>query len=176
MKAYIKRNRIFFILIALAVIAALVVTAQRMIVEKSDRTVDIVLDYKEAELMAEQSNHDLSWWLKEFAGMGITKVGLNEESLKSLTESEEPVKAELVSELRKDTYWLSQAPEEVLEMIDENVKDDFDVMVIAESEEMFSFIKRAFCPLKADRPHDAREQRLQNHRPKQESFSKCANG
>lgn len=144
MKAYIKRNRIFFILIALAVIAALVVTAQRMIVEKSDRTVDIVLDYKEAELMAEQSNHDLSWWLKEFAGMGITKVGLNEESLKSLTESEEPVKAELVSELRKDTYWLSQAPEEVLEMIDENVKDDFDVMVIAESEEMFSFIKRAF--------------------------------
>ena len=53
MKAYIKRNRIFFILIALAVIAALVVTAQRMIVEKSDRTVNIVLDCKEAELMAE---------------------------------------------------------------------------------------------------------------------------
>ena len=110
MRAYIKRNRVFLLLIALAVIAALVVTAQRMIVEKSDRTVDFILDYKEAELMAEQSNHDVGWWLKEFAGMGITKVGLQEESLKTLTKSEEPVKAELVTELRKDTYWLSQAP------------------------------------------------------------------
>ncbi|MBQ3389801.1 MAG: hypothetical protein IJG57_01845 [Firmicutes bacterium] len=144
MRAYIKRNRVFFILIALAVIAALIVTAQRMIVEKSDRTVDFILDYKEAELLAEQSPHDVGWWLKEFAGMGITKVGLQEESLKTLTKSEEPVKAELVTELRQDTYWLSQAPEEVLEMIDENVEDDFDVLVIAESQEMFSFIKRAF--------------------------------
>ena len=61
MKTYIKQNRIFFILIALAVIAALVVTAQRMMVEKSDRTVDIVLDAKEIELMAEQSTHDTGW-------------------------------------------------------------------------------------------------------------------
>ena len=144
MKAYIKENKIFFLFIALAVLAALIVAGQRMAVEKADRSVDIVLDAKEVELMAEQSTHDMTWWLKEFAGMGITKVGLQEESLKSLTDSEEPVKAELVSELRKDTYWLSQAPEEVLAMIDENVKDDFDVMVIAESPEMFSFIKRAF--------------------------------
>ncbi|MBR6504001.1 MAG: hypothetical protein IKT15_03410, partial [Firmicutes bacterium] len=144
MKAYIKENKIFFLFILLAVIAALVVTGQRMAVEKADRTVDFVLDYKEAELLAEQSPQDTSWWLKEFAGMGITKVGLAEESLKTLTESDKPVKAELVKELRKDTYWLSQAPEEVLQLIDENVKDDFDVMVIAESEEMFSFIKRAF--------------------------------
>ena len=144
MKTYIKQNRIFFILIALAVIAALVVTAQRMMVEKADRTVDIVLDAKEIELMAEQSTHDTAWWLKEFAGMGITKVALAEESLKTLTESEEPVKAELVTDLRKDTYWLSQAPEEVLKLLDDNVKDDFDVMVIAESKDMYSFIKRAF--------------------------------
>lgn len=140
----IKENRILAVILAAAIIVSGIVAGQRMAVENDAKSVDIVVDYEEMELLSQQSDHDVSWWLSEFADMGITKVGLHEETLKSLTESELPVKAELVKDLRKDTYWMSQASPEVLALIDENVRDDFDVLVIAGSAEMYDFVNRAF--------------------------------
>lgn len=140
----IKENRILALILIAAVIVSGIVAGQRISVENNAKSVDIVVDYKEMELLSRQSENDVSWWLSEFADMGITKVGLHEETLKSLTESELPVKAELVKDLRKDTYWMNQASPEVLALIDENVKDDFDVLVIAGSKEMYDFVNRAF--------------------------------
>ncbi len=140
----VKENRIFIAIIIVALLASMVVIGQRFSVEKNNRTVDVVLDFEETELLAKQSTHDISWWLSEFADMGIKKVGLHEETLESLTESDKPVKAELVTELRKDTYWMNQASSEVLDLIEENVKDDYDVLVTASSKEMYDFVKRAF--------------------------------
>ena len=139
-----KENKIISIILLVCILGSFVVLGQRAAVEKDSRTADIVLDYEETTLLADQSEQDTLWWLKEFADMGIMKVGLYEETLDSLTKSDKKVKAELVCDLRKDTYWMSNAPAEVLAMIDENVKDDFDVMVIAESKDIYAFIKRAF--------------------------------
>ncbi len=143
MKEYIRENRIFLIIILIGLIAALVAIGQRFGVEADNRTVDIMVDYEEISLMAEQSDHDVSWWLAEFADMGINKVGLHEETLQSLTKSDKPIKAELVTDLLQDTYFVSQASDQLLEFIDENVKDDFDVMVIANDEQMYDFVYRA---------------------------------
>lgn len=143
MKEYIKENRVFLIIILIGLIAALVAIGQRFMVESDNRTVDIMMDYEEMTLMAEQSDHDVSWWLSQFADMGINKVGLHEETLKSLTESDKPIKADLVKNLLQDTYFVSQASDQLLQFIDENVKDDFDVMVIANDDEMFNFVYRA---------------------------------
>lgn len=140
----IKESKIIAVILLIAVAASALVIGQRMSVENETQSVDIVVDYEEMELLSQQSENDVSWWLEEFQDMGIKKVGLHEETLKSLTDSELPIKAELVTELRKDTYWMSQASPEVLTMIDENVKDDFDVLVIAGSKEMFDFVNRAF--------------------------------
>ena len=140
----IKESKIIAIILLIAIAASGLVIGQRMSVENETQNVDILVDYEEMELLSQQSEHDVSWWLEEFADMGIYKVGLTEESLKTLTDSDLPVKAELVADLRKDTYWMSQASPEVLAMIDENVKDDFDVLVIAGSDEMFDFVNRAF--------------------------------
>ena len=49
--------------------------------ESSNKTYDIILDYGELELMAEQSKHDTAWWLNQFQDMGINYVGLIEENL-----------------------------------------------------------------------------------------------
>ncbi len=140
----IKENKILAALMLVGLIAAVFVIGQRFVVEKNSRTVDYVLDYEEAVLLSEQSEHNISWWLSEFADMGLSKVGLHEETLKSLTESEKPVKAEMVTDLRKDSYWMNQASSEVLEMIETTAKDDYDVLVTAGSDEMYYFIKRAF--------------------------------
>lgn len=140
----IKESKIIAIILLIAIAASGLVIGQRFSVENAPQNVDILVDYNEMELLSKQSENDISWWLEEFADMGIYKVGLTEESLKTLTDSDLPIKAELVADLRKDTYWMSQASPEVLSMIEENVKDDFDVLVIAGSNEMFDFVNRAF--------------------------------
>ena len=89
MKAFIKENRLLLILILITVIAATVTIAARINVERENKTYDVVLDYNEIAAMAEQSDHDVSWWLSQFKKMGINKVGLTEESIITLMEDTE---------------------------------------------------------------------------------------
>ena len=58
MKDFLDKNRILLGALALTLIAGLVVIAQRWGVEAENKTYDVVLDYSELELLAEQSEHD----------------------------------------------------------------------------------------------------------------------
>ena len=87
MKEYIKTNRLLLILMALAVLVSIVVIGNRWRAESDNKTYDVVLDYNELELLAEQSERDISWWLEQFRDIGITRVGLTEESLSTLMEN-----------------------------------------------------------------------------------------
>ena len=62
MKQYVKTNKILLILLAGCVLVSLAVVARRWQLESDNKTYDIVLDYSELELLAEQSEHDISWW------------------------------------------------------------------------------------------------------------------
>ena len=70
MKEYMKTNRILFILIGLAVLVSVVVVGNRWLAESGNKTYDVVLDYNELELLAEQSEEDITWWLEQFRDMG----------------------------------------------------------------------------------------------------------
>ena len=87
MKSFTRENRILLALLAAAVLVSLAVIAGRWRVEAENKTYDVILDYNELELLAQQSEEDVSWWLEQFRDMGITRVGLTEESLISLMES-----------------------------------------------------------------------------------------
>ena len=60
MKDFLDKNRILLGALALTLIAGLVVIAQRWGVEAENKTYDVVLDYSELELLAEQSEHDIA--------------------------------------------------------------------------------------------------------------------
>lgn len=143
MTEFLKKNKIFIGIMIISLVASLFVVGQRISVEKNDRNFDVVLDYQEMLQMSEQSKHDISWWLSDFADMGINKVGLYEESLESLTKSDYPVTAELAVDVKKDFGKMSSLPVEAQAMIT-GAKDNFDVFVTAGSDEMFNFICRAF--------------------------------
>ena len=59
MKDFLDKNRILLGALALTLIAGLVVIAQRWGVEAENKTYDVVLDYSELELLAEQSEHEI---------------------------------------------------------------------------------------------------------------------
>ncbi|MDR3243084.1 MAG: DUF5693 family protein [Clostridiales Family XIII bacterium] len=144
MKEFAKENKILLLLVAIALIFCFSVIGARYFVESGDKTYDIVLDYQEIEAMAKQSKRDVSWWLSEFKSMGITKVGLAEESLNSLmTSGDLPVSATLMETVVKDVRWRGEYPAEWLAMVDRRGFGKYDVMVETGSEEAWNFVASA---------------------------------
>ncbi len=141
MRAFIKENKIILILAALTVIAAIILIAARIGVEKENKTYDVVLDYNEIAAMAEQSDHDVSWWLGEFKKMGINKVGLTEESIITLMEDTElDVTGDVMYNITCKADWRENYPAAFLSAIEERGYDRFDVIVEARGDEAARFV------------------------------------
>lgn len=144
MKQYLKMNRVLLALLAAAVAVSLWVVARRWGVEAENKTYDVVLDYTELELLAEQSDHDVSWWLAQFKDMGITRVGLTEESLTSLMENSPlDVTAVMMDEVIQDANWRENYPADFVSAIEERGYDRFDVVVEAAGQEAVDFVVEA---------------------------------
>lgn len=144
MKLLFRENKVLLLIIALAVLVSVVAIGGRISVENQNKTYDIVLDYNELEAMAKQSDHDVSWWLKEFKSMGITKVGLAEENMVSLMENTDmPVSAEIMYQIMKEADWEAQYPASFIEQLKENGFDEYDVLIEAASKEAFDFVTNA---------------------------------
>lgn len=144
MKEYIKTNRLLLILVALAVLVSVVVIGNRWRAESENKTYDVVLDYNELELLAEQSDRDISWWLEQFRDIGITRVGLTEESLSTLMENSPlPVSATLMDEIMQDAAWMERYPAQFVDAITRYGCDRFDVLVEAAGDEAVSFVTDA---------------------------------
>ena len=144
MKDFLEKNKILLGVLALTLIAGLVVIAQRWSVEAKNKTYDVVLDYSELELLAEQSDEDISWWLEQFRDIGITRVGLTEESLTSLMESSPfDVTATMMDEVMQDASWRSSYPDNFVQQIEQRGYDRYDVLVEVSGQEAIDFVTEA---------------------------------
>ena len=141
MKQYIKKNALPLAILALTVTISLFVIAGRWQVEAANKTYDVILDYTELEWMAEQSDHDTAWWLKEFHDMGVNQVGLTEENLTTLMENSPlNVTATVMDEVMQDAGWREEYPEAFAAGIEDFGVDRFDVLVEAEGKEAVDFV------------------------------------
>lgn len=141
MKQYIKRNAILLGILALTVIVSIFVVAGRWQVESANKTYDVILDYAELEWMAEQSDHDVAWWLNEFKSMGITQVGLTEENLTTLMENSPlNVTAAVMNEVMKNADWREDYPAAFVSDIEDFGADRFDILVEARGSGAIDFV------------------------------------
>ncbi len=141
MKNYLKSYAPLLTLLALCVAVSLGVIFTRMGVESANKTYDVVLDYNELELLAEQSEYDISWWLAQFKEMGITRVGLQEESLMSLMEnSSMSVTATMMDSIIHDADWRSFYPDAFVDAIEQKGFDRFDILVEVTGNEAIDFV------------------------------------
>jgi len=144
MKNYLKENRILLILLALTVLVSLWVIAGRWQVESENKTYDIVADYDEMAMLAEQSEHDITWWLGELKTMGITRVGLTEESLTSLMEnSPMNVTAAMMDTIMQDADWREDYPAAFIAEVESRGYDRYDVLVETTGSNAMDFVLSA---------------------------------
>ena len=144
MKSFTRENRILLALLAAAVLVSLAVIAGRWRVEAENKTYDVILDYNELELLAQQSEEDVSWWLEQFRDMGITRVGLTEESLISLMESSPlSVTATMMDTVMQDADWRESYPEAFVAAVTDYGFDRFDVVVETSGQVATDFVTEA---------------------------------
>lgn len=145
MKEFFKENRILLILIlviAIFFVASCVPVARRAMVEKQDKTYDVVLDYDELAMMAEQSDMSLEEWLKMFRDMGISKVGLTEESIITLMEDTDlDITGRMMDEVTKEAGWREDLPADFVKKIEDFGFDKYDILVEADGSEAKDFLK-----------------------------------
>lgn len=154
MKDFGKGSKVLTLVLVLSVLVSLISVGGRAAVEKENKSYDIVLDYNEVAAMAEQSDHDLSWWLAEFKAMGIHRVGITEESVLSLMEaSDYPVSGEMMDVIQRDADWESDYPEELVRQMKEFGYNQYDLLIRTTSTEMFSFLSEAINERYASHRH-----------------------
>lgn len=92
---------------------------------------DIVLDYDEMAALESQSEHDLTYWLKNFKSqMGINKVALIEENLNSLNDNEKvDVYAHTMDAIAKEPEWKDNYPVALISMMEKDGFDKYDILV-----------------------------------------------
>ena len=141
MRAFVKENRVLLIIILAALTVSCIGIGGRFAVESKNKTYDIVLDYNEIETMASQSDHDISWWLKQFQEMGINKIGLSEENMFSLMENTDlPVEATIMDIVTRESDWEKEYPQNVVNALHQHDFDKYDLLIEADSKEAYDFI------------------------------------
>ncbi|MCR5482446.1 MAG: DUF5693 family protein [Clostridia bacterium] len=141
MKEFIRENKILLIAMVLVFAVCVTVIATRAAIEKDNKSYDVVLDYNEIYNLAEQSDHDISWWLAQFKDMGITKVGLTEESIITLMEdSQLPVTGTMMDEVLREANWKDDYPAEFVDTLEKHGYDRFDIIVEIDGGGAVSFV------------------------------------
>ena len=144
MKQFLKSNAILLLAIAVCAVISFGVIGARANVESQNKTYDVVLDYSELEALCEQSEHPIGWWLNEFKEMGITRVGLQEESLMSLMEnSPMAVTATMMDTVMQDADWQKQYPAPFVDEVKARKYDRFDVLVEVSGADAVDFVRFA---------------------------------
>lgn len=135
-----RKRALYLLLIIISLFALGVSLYARIQVENNAKSVEINIDYYEADLLAKQSEKDIVWWLKEFKEMGIYGAAIEEESLKNMKRDLKKVDYALASDVISDIYREDEYPQKLNDMIDNGEIDKYDLIVETNNDEMKDFL------------------------------------
>ncbi|MFP4697081.1 MAG: DUF5693 family protein [Eubacteriales bacterium] len=139
----------FFSLIIICVIslATLVVSIiNRHDVERTSEQVEFVLDYDEIAELANESEEDIIYWMRFFETLGVTSVGVMEETVFSLAENKE-LHYITYKELEEESFWRENDVYERVQSLD---LDKFDIILGMEDNELYKWINDSYKNRYAD--------------------------
>ncbi len=132
-------KKLYMMILVVSLVVVGIVAFNRIGVENQHKTVEMVLDYEETKMLAEQSDHDLAFWLKHFKSLGFTSVAVKESTLENLKNDDQPIAYHVVGKLKKDINWNTKYDSEVVRYI-ETKSDKFDLVVTTPSKDLYTFI------------------------------------
>lgn len=136
-----KKRSVLAIFILIGLLSSIVLSFNRIQVESNNKKVDFVLDYYQINKLAEQSNKSVKWWLEGFKDLGVTSVAVFEESLESMVDYGKPLDIEIVENIKQDNDWKNKYSKELVDYLEQDKIDKYDLVATTESKETYEFIK-----------------------------------
>ncbi len=134
-------NKVYLLLVIVAVICTVVLDLDRAKIERGLDSVDLVIDFEELEQLAEQSEHDVSWWLEHFHSLGFENVALKERTFENLLNYGMPMTAMMRNEWLQTVGFHRGISGKTRDKIESG--DRFDYIVTIEDSFYYEEIKKA---------------------------------
>ncbi|MGB3368659.1 MAG: DUF5693 family protein [Acidaminobacteraceae bacterium] len=135
-----RKKALYLLLIIISLFALGVSLNSKVQVERLAKSVEVNIDYYEADLLAKQSDMELVEWLREFKSMGIYGVAIEEESLKTMKQDMKKLQYHLSSEILNDIYRTENYSKELNNMIDKGKIDKYDIIIESNDEDIEAFL------------------------------------
>ncbi len=132
-----KKN-ILLIIMIMSLLAVSMTMYERLTVEGNNKKVEVTLDYYEIEKLANQSDENLSWWLKEFKDLGAVSAAIKEESLESMVKEDKDLEFHLVDKIKEDVNWIDKYDGSFNDYLKK--ADKFDLVAITRTQDIYEFI------------------------------------
>lgn len=135
------KKKIYLAILLISVIATGVLLYGRIDVERQTKSVEILADYEEFAIMADQqglSNTELFSVLKD---AGVTGVALKEETLYSMVDEQKPLEYGLFKNIKKNLDWKENYGPKALDYLSKNVSGEFDIVIRTYDAPTFAFLK-----------------------------------
>ena len=144
MNTFLKRNWLFLLLTLCGVAAAIGICIGRANVERANRTYDVVVDFKDLEAMAFQSDTPMDDWLDLFYDQGVRSMALYEDTIINMANrSGSGVSYAKVGYITTEPNWWVKYPPEIVDLINSS-QDAYDVLVSVQDPELYQWILDAF--------------------------------
>lgn len=135
-----RKKALYLLLIIISLFALGVSLYSKVQVESAAKSVEINIDYYEAELLAKQSDMGLIEWLKEFKDMGLYGAAIEEESLKTMKRDMKSLEYHLSSDILNDIYRKENYTKELNKMIDSGKIDKYDIVIETNDDAIEAFL------------------------------------
>ena len=134
------KKKIYMVVLLFSLIATGVLLFNRMDTERAAKSVEILADYEEFSLMAEQQDIDIIDMFKMLKDSGVTSVALKEETLASMVNEQKPLEYDLLKNVQKDLDWEGKYGKSAVEYMNSEVTGPYDVVVRTYDQDLFNFI------------------------------------
>ncbi len=129
--------RLVIAIICITILTVAVAASIRIKHEKQNDEVEITLNYSQLEELAEQSEEDIEWWLRQLSQAGATSVAIIEDSLIEFMENAF-INYWTSGDLKKDYKIIADFSDEVKSDI--LSRDDYDLVIMLEDMEDYNRI------------------------------------
>ncbi len=134
-------QKTYFVLIIISLLCIASLGYFRFNTEAQLKYVDFILDYEELVDLANQSEHDVMWWLNQFHSVGFNKVALKERTFENLINEGAAIKTMMRNEFiqNRDIYSGRLYSKKTVDIIANG--DKFDYIVVFDDDILYDAIK-----------------------------------
>ncbi len=134
------KKKVYLVLLCISLIATGVLLFNRVEVEDQAKSVEIIADYTEFTLFAEQLGISEDEMYKELSKTGISSVAVIEDTLYSLVNEQKPIEYGLWENVQKSIDWKDKYGAEAVSFLESDVSK-YDMVVRTKDQALFDRIK-----------------------------------